>query len=53
MNRFAYIEFETKEAAMKAKLHNESLFKGRQITVIPKRKNIPGQGSSMRGGRAM
>jgi len=38
---------------MKAKLHNESLFKGRQITVIPKRKNIPGQGSSMRGGRQM
>ena len=26
---FAYIEFETKDAAMKAKLHNDSLFKGR------------------------
>ena len=30
---------------MKAKLHNDSLFKGRQITVIPKRKNIPGHGA--------
>jgi hypothetical protein len=44
--RFAYIEFESKDSAMKAKLHNDSLFKGRQITVIPKRKNIPGQGGA-------
>lgn len=40
--RYAYIEFDSKEAANKAMLHNESLFKGRQITVIPKRKNVPG-----------
>jgi hypothetical protein len=44
---FAYIEFQTKEGAMMAKRLNESLFKGRQITVIPKRKNVPGRG---RGG---
>ena len=31
---------------MKAKIYNDSLFKGRQITVLPKRKNIPGQGAS-------
>ncbi len=38
---------------MRAKLLSESLFKGRQITVIPKRKNVPGHGAAgpMRGGR--
>ena len=35
---------------MKAKLHNDSLFKGRQITVIPKRKNVPGHGPAGLGG---
>ena len=35
---------------MKAKMHNDSLFKGRQITVIDKRKNKPGMGhGGMRG----
>ena len=29
---------------MKARRLTDSLFKGRQITVIPKRKNIPGRG---------
>ena len=32
---------------MKSKRLNETLFKGRQITIMPKRKNIPGRG---RGG---
>lgn len=36
---------------MKAKLHSESLFKGRQITVLPKRKNLPGHGSGAMRGR--
>ena len=50
--RHAFIEFGTKEAAMKAKRLTDSLFKGRQITVIPKRKNIPGRGrASARGGK--
>lgn len=31
---------------MRSKLLNETLFHGRQITVIPKRKNVPGQGKS-------
>lgn len=35
---------------MKAKIHNDCLFKGRQITVIDKRKNKPGMGHpTMRG----
>ncbi len=34
---------------MKAKRLSDSLFKGRQITVIPKRKNVPGRGRG--GGR--
>jgi hypothetical protein len=41
---FAYIEFASKDSVMKAKMHNDSLFKGRQITVIDKRKNKPGMG---------
>jgi hypothetical protein len=49
MCRYAYIEFIKKDSVMKAKMHNESLFKGRQITVIEKRKNKPGMGHA--GGR--
>lgn len=45
--RIAYIEFASKESAVKAKNWNDSLFKGRQLTVMPKRKNKPGMG---RGG---
>jgi len=38
---------------MKAKHLNESLFRGRQLTVEPKRKNIRGmgRGGGFRGGR--
>ena len=39
-----YIEFANKEAAIKARVLDESLFRGRQITVEPKRKNKPGMG---------
>ena len=39
--RFAYVEFATREGAMHARRLNESLFKGRQLTVLPKRKNLP------------
>ena len=51
--RQAYIEFASKESSMKAKHLNESLFKGRQLTVEPKRKNIRGmsRGGGFRGGR--
>ena len=45
---YAYIEFESTEGVDKAlELMNDSLFKGRQLTVMKKRKNLPGRG---RGG---
>lgn len=40
-----------KDSAIKARLLNESVLKGRQITVMPKRKNIPGKGRGQFGGR--
>ena len=43
---YAYIEFAEQESAVRSKILNESLFKGRQITVIPKRKNVPHRGSA-------
>jgi len=43
----AYIEFANKESSIKAKHLNETLFRGRQLTVLAKRKNRPGMG---RGG---
>ncbi len=48
---YAYIEFETEGGVEKAiELLNDTLFKGRQITVAKKRKNIPGMGrASFRG----
>ena len=49
---YAYIEFENKEGVEKAiELMNDSLFKGRLISVMRKRKNIPGKGrGNFRGG---
>ena len=38
---------------MNAKMHNETLFKGRQITVIEKRKNKPGMGHGRGGNNQM
>lgn len=49
MCRQAYIEFVDKESSIRAKNLSESLFKGRQLTVMPKRKNIRGK-SVPRGG---
>lgn len=51
--RFAYIEFQNKEGAQKAKHLNESLFKGRQITVAAKRKNVHGRGRGGARGKNM
>ncbi len=42
LSRYAYIEFAETEAVEKAMKLNDSLFKGRQIRVERKRKNIPG-----------
>ena len=49
---YAYVEFENQEGVEKAiELMNDSLFKGRQITVMKKRKNLPGKGrAAFRGG---
>jgi hypothetical protein len=41
MLRYAYVEFSTIEAKENAKLLNDSIFKGKQIKVEEKRKNIP------------
>eukprot|EP01134_Creolimax_fragrantissima_P005265 CFRG5265T1 len=47
---FAYIEFSDKNAVDNAQVLDESLFRGRQIKVTPKRTNVPGL--KMRGRRA-
>jgi hypothetical protein len=39
--RFAYIEFSSIEGKEKSKQLNDSLFKGRQIKIDDKRKNVP------------
>lgn len=44
------MEFVDRESSVKAKHLNESLFKGRQLTVMPKRKNKPGMGRGGYGG---
>eukprot|EP00298_Acanthocystis_sp_HF-20_P003994 c14342_g1_i1.p1 GENE.c14342_g1_i1~~c14342_g1_i1.p1 ORF type:complete len:195 (-),score=85.18 c14342_g1_i1:66-608(-) len=41
---FAYIEFAEEASVTKAAELNDSLFKGRQIKVNPKRANVPGYG---------
>ena len=38
---YAYMEFSTVEGAIRSKLKNETLFLGRQITIMAKRKNLP------------
>ncbi|NXI65475.1 PABP2 protein, partial [Anseranas semipalmata] len=46
---FAYIEFSDKESVRTSMALDESLFRGRQIKVIPKRTNRPGISSPDRG----
>ncbi|KAK7591073.1 hypothetical protein V9T40_002686 [Parthenolecanium corni] len=47
---FAYIEFTEKESVQMAMAMDESLFRGRQIKVNPKRTNRPGLSTTNRGG---
>jgi len=47
---YGYIEFDSVEAAKKSKSLDQSLFKGRQLTVLEKRINIPRHGGKPRGG---
>jgi polyadenylate-binding protein 2 len=54
---FAYIEFSDKDSVNTAMALDESLFRGRQIKVMPKRTNQPGisttnRGAASRGGAA-
>ncbi|XP_034237304.1 polyadenylate-binding protein 2 [Thrips palmi] len=48
---FAYIEFAEKESVQTAMAMDESLFRGRQIKVNPKRTNRPGMSITNRGPR--
>uniref|UniRef100_A0A7S1IWM1 RRM domain-containing protein n=1 Tax=Eutreptiella gymnastica TaxID=73025 RepID=A0A7S1IWM1_9EUGL len=52
---YAYIEFATEHAVAKSVEElNESLFRGRQLKVVPKRVNLPGMGKSRgKGGKGM
>jgi len=49
---FAYVEFTDKDSVEVASQLNDSLFKGRQIKVTPKRTNIPGMSTTNRFPRA-
>jgi polyadenylate-binding protein 2 len=46
---FAYIEFADKDSVQTAMAMDESLFRGRQIKVVPKRTNRPGLSVTNRG----
>lgn len=54
---YAYVEFTEPSLVAQALVLNESVFKGRNIKVTPKRTNIPGmsrgrgRGGGFRGGR--
>ncbi|PVD20528.1 hypothetical protein C0Q70_18684 [Pomacea canaliculata] len=49
---FAYVEFADKDSVVTAMAMDESLFRGRQIKVMPKRTNRPGISSTNRPPRA-
>lgn len=49
--RYCYVEFADAECATAALSFNETLFKGRQMRVTPKRTNVPGMSRSGFGGR--
>ncbi|CCC12976.1 hypothetical protein SMACR_06118 [Sordaria macrospora] len=48
---YAYVEFTEPNLVAQALVLNESVFKGRNIKVVPKRTNIPGMSRGGRGGR--
>lgn len=49
--RYAYVEFTEPSLVAQALVLNESVFKGRNIKVVPKRTNLPGMSRGGRGGR--
>lgn len=48
---YAYVEFNEPSVVANALVLNESIFKGRNIKVVPKRTNVPGMSRGARGGR--
>jgi len=48
---YAYVEFTEPSLVAQALVLNDSMFKGRNIKVTPKRTNIPGMSRGARGGR--
>eukprot|EP01069_Polyplicarium_translucidae_P002885 Polyplicarium_translucidae@DN2155_c0_g1_i1.p1 len=48
---FAYVEFSDPESVANAVLLSDSVFRGRQIKVVAKRKNVPGFGRGRGRGR--
>jgi len=46
---YAYVEFTEPSLVAQALVLNESLFKGRNLKVVPKRTNVPGMGARGRG----
>lgn len=56
VHSYAYVEFTEPSLVAQALVLNESLFKGRNIKVVPKRTNLPGMSrgrgrGAFRGGR--
>ncbi|KAI7786458.1 polyadenylate-binding protein [Diaporthe eres] len=48
---YAYVEFTEPSLVAQALVLNESVFKGRNIKVVPKRTNVPGMSRGRGGGR--
>ncbi|MCJ1356051.1 MAG: cytoplasmic RNA-binding protein [Icmadophila ericetorum] len=48
---YAYVEFTEPHLVAQALVLNESMFRGRNLKVVPKRTNVPGMTRGGRGGR--
>ncbi|KAK0514382.1 hypothetical protein JMJ35_002999 [Cladonia borealis] len=48
---YAYVEFTEPQLVAQALVLNESMFRGRNLKVVPKRTNLPGMTRGGRGGR--
>jgi len=49
--RYAYVEFTEPSLVAQALVLNESVFRGRNLKIVPKRTNLPGMTRGGRGGR--
>lgn len=50
---YAYVEFSEPSLVAQALVLNESVFRGRNLKVVPKRTNVPGMNRGGRGGRGV